>query len=315
MSLVTLPADADFAEIREVIDRDGGIIISNFASEELMDQMNDAIDPYFDAVVASGVMDEYVRDGVNFFPKNNVHVYGTFGKAPEVASKLLETPVHKQIMDHYLNDEYKFVVGEDIHSHNSGWGLLLTNAMRVSPGSIPQQLHRDQVVHCVPQTPFSGYATQMGCLIAGSDSTEANGATRVVPGSHKWEWDRRPKPEESVPAAMKKGSALFWLGQTVHGSGQNHMEPGSPNSVRKLYGMFGVRDYLRQEENLFLASPWETVKDCSTYALTKLGYVKTASGVGMVDLGHPLRWFKPLAHYRQQAGYDDSDIPENVVNK
>ena len=84
--------------------------------------------------------------------------------------------------------------------------------MQVGPGAKGQILHRDHTVHSVHHYPGTTYTTIVGCLIAGLDSTEANGATRVIPGSHLWEWTRPPKQEDTVPAVMKKGSAMFWLG-------------------------------------------------------------------------------------------------------
>ena len=55
-----------------------------------------------------------------------------------------------------------------------------------------------------------------------TDFTEANGATRLVPGSHLW--DHSPdygKPYDSIAAEMPKGSVLMWHGSLWHGGGAN----------------------------------------------------------------------------------------------
>ena len=58
-------------------------------------------------------------------------------------------------------------------------------------------------------------------MFALTDFTRENGATRVVPGSHKWAPDRQTRPEEITCAAMPAGSALIYLGSAIHGGGAN----------------------------------------------------------------------------------------------
>ena len=54
------------------------------------------------------------------------------------------------------------------------------------------------------------------------DFTEANGATRVVPGSHKW-LDQRPDASTpTICAEMPAGSVMFFTGSVFHGGGANH---------------------------------------------------------------------------------------------
>ena len=50
-------------------------------------------------------------------------------------------------------------------------------------------------------------------MFALSDFTMANGATQVVPGSHRWPLEREAEPDEIIQAGMKAGSALFYLGE------------------------------------------------------------------------------------------------------
>ena len=51
------------------------------------------------------------------------------------------------------------------------------------------------------------------------DFTEANGATCVVPGSHRLH--ARPEPERAISVSLRAGSALFYLGSLWHGGGAN----------------------------------------------------------------------------------------------
>jgi ectoine hydroxylase-related dioxygenase (phytanoyl-CoA dioxygenase family) len=61
----------------------------------------------------------------------------------------------------------------------------------------------------------------MGCLLAVTKSTYENGATLIIPGSHKWSPERIPKKEEAVPAELDVGDVLIFTGNVYHGGGAN----------------------------------------------------------------------------------------------
>jgi ectoine hydroxylase-related dioxygenase (phytanoyl-CoA dioxygenase family) len=120
-------------------------------------------------------------------------------------------------------------------------------------------------------------------MFALSDFTAANGATRVVPGSHRWDAERKPRPEEVTQARMKAGSALFYLGSAIHGGGAN------TTSDQFRRGMFlgFVVGWLRTEENSFLTVPLEKVRTLPTRVQELLGY-KAHGAIGVVDVGSPM---------------------------
>ena len=48
----------------------------------------------------------------------------------------------------------------------------------------------------------------MNFMIAFTDYTEENGATRIIPGSNHWEdFEDRGTPEQTIAARMKAGDA------------------------------------------------------------------------------------------------------------
>ena len=75
---------------------------------------------------------------------------------------------------------------------------------------------------------------QLATVIAFVDFTRENGATRVVPGSHRWP-DRQmlpaeqvmqepPGPDQIAYAEMPAGSAVVYTGGTIHAGGANRTD-------------------------------------------------------------------------------------------
>jgi ectoine hydroxylase-related dioxygenase (phytanoyl-CoA dioxygenase family) len=100
-----------------------------------------------------------------------------------------------------------------------------------------------------------------------SDFRADNGATLIVPGSHRWDAERKPAPDEILPAEMPAGSVLFWLGGTLHGAGAN-----TSNDWR--YGVILTYSlgWLRQEENQYLDVPPEVAERLSPELRRMIGY-------------------------------------------
>ena len=98
-------------------------------------------------------------------------------------------------------------------------GCLVSSLSSISilPGEQAQPIHADDQLIPLPKPHVATVCNTMWAL---TDFTEANGATRVVPGSHTA--DRSPdygSPYESVAAEMPKGSVLVWHGSLWHGGG------------------------------------------------------------------------------------------------
>ena len=100
-------------------------------------------------------------------------------------------------------------------------GCLIStlSSIAIGPDETPQPLHADDQVIALPRPHPAVVCNTMWAL---SDFTEANGATRIVPGSHRNpRWPEYGKPHDSIPAEMERGSVLVWHGSLWHGGGAN----------------------------------------------------------------------------------------------
>lgn len=124
------------------------------------------------------------------------------------------------------------------------------------PGCQAQKLHRDDKNHHARHTKAEQYSkgrdVLLGLFVPGCDTFKANGATRIVPGSHLWGDDRPdfgPSGDSGVvDAELKRGEAFVMLGSLYHGAGQYSMPTGS-RTVHIFFMCTGVH---RQEVRIFI---------------------------------------------------------------
>jgi ectoine hydroxylase-related dioxygenase (phytanoyl-CoA dioxygenase family) len=152
--------------------------------------------------------------------------------------------------------------------------------IRIGPGEKAQVLHTDDMIYPIPQPHPPVVLNTMWPL---DEFTCANGATRFIAGSHRWEPGRRPEDGDQVSVAeMSPGSAMFYLGSLWHGGGAN--TTGQPRlGVILEY----AAAWLRQQENHCLAVPRSTVRDLPERLAELLGYNIYPPFVGYVDGSHP----------------------------
>lgn len=151
-------------------------------------------------------------------------------------------------------------------------------------GNEAQTLHQDDSIWPLPR-PHPHFVCNS--LIPVEDFTAENGATWVVPGSHKWH-DRpvqQPPEVEATQLEMKAGSIVIFVGALWHGGGANH----TTSSRHGLNFNFNL-SYLRQQENQYIGVPIEEVNKMPLHMQRVLGYQSCNPGVGpgMVDMRDPL---------------------------
>ena len=163
-------------------------------------------------------------------------------------------------------------------------GCLVSSLSSISidPGETAQPIHADDQLIPIAKPHAPLVCNTMWAL---TDFTEANGATRVVPGSHRS--DHSPpygEPVESVPAEMRRGSVLVWHGSLWHGGGANRT-----GERRVGIAMNYCAGFIRQQENQQLGIPVEIVRRFPPRLRELVGYGIYSGLIGHIDKQSPDR--------------------------
>ena len=155
--------------------------------------------------------------------------------------------------------------------------LHLTQLIAIGPHSPSQPLHRDQ--WCFDFFPFpDDVEVELSSIWAMQEFTEENGATRVIPGSHREGNEVINDEHRALSAVMPKGSVVLYSGRTVHGGGANRSD-----TVRMGLNVDYVLGWLRQEENQYLSVPPEVARTLPERVQRLAGYQLGAFALGYVD--------------------------------
>jgi ectoine hydroxylase-related dioxygenase (phytanoyl-CoA dioxygenase family) len=161
-------------------------------------------------------------------------------------------------------------------------GLLISSlsSIAIGPGESAQPIHADDQLIPIPKPHPPLICNTMWAL---TDFTEANGATRLCPGTHLA--DHSPDPlghHDSIPAVMPKGGVLVWVGSLWHGGGAN-----TTGDRRVGLAMNYCAGYLRQQENQQLGIPLEVARHFPRRLQELCGYSIYNGLVGHIDKQHP----------------------------
>jgi ectoine hydroxylase-related dioxygenase (phytanoyl-CoA dioxygenase family) len=161
-------------------------------------------------------------------------------------------------------------------------GCLVSSLSSISigPDEKPQPIHADDQLIPLPKPHPPLVCNTMWAL---TDFTDENGATRIIPGSHKR--DHSPiygRRYESVPAVMKRGSVMIYDGALWHGGGANRT-PARRVGVAMNY----CAGFIRQQENQQLGIPLEIVRGFSPRLKELVGFSTYHGLIGHIDRRTP----------------------------
>jgi ectoine hydroxylase-related dioxygenase (phytanoyl-CoA dioxygenase family) len=155
--------------------------------------------------------------------------------------------------------------------------------IEIGPGERAQVLHTDDVVYPLPW-PHSDVV--VNSMWAFDDFTEANGATRVIPGSHRRaRFDISEGLGEPVAVEMPAGSVIFYPGTVVHGGGANRTDRARLGVILEF-----VAAWIRPQENHVIGVPPELVATLAPRLQELLGYNVYPPFLGNVDGRHPRKY-------------------------
>jgi ectoine hydroxylase-related dioxygenase (phytanoyl-CoA dioxygenase family) len=261
-------------EIEKALAEHGAVIVEGLLDSALLERFNRELDPLMAAVSPDR---EFLNPMVAyFFGDKTRHLTAVARESTVFSHEILTHPTYQAVCDAILLESC------------SAYILNIATVMDRGPGSEQQLLHRDEDVW--PHLPRPHKEVQLASVIALTDFDADNGATRIVPGSHRWERNREAQADEIAVAEMRAGDAVIYLGSAIHAGGANTTEDRGRRGMHVSF----CAGWLRTEENHYLSVPLDTIRDMPERAQALLGYAAhdaIADGggyLGTVDLVDPI---------------------------
>jgi ectoine hydroxylase-related dioxygenase (phytanoyl-CoA dioxygenase family) len=198
----------------------------------------------------------------DFEGRRTKRVYGLFAKTRALDALSIH-PVVLDLLDRVLGN----------------YQLSAPAAVSIGPGEHAQPLHPDDSIYPLPRPHPELVVSVMWPLV---DFTEENGATQIVPGSHRFTEERPGPGTECVHAKLAAGDALVYLGSLWHGGGANRS--AEPRLGVVLHYAVG---WLRPVENHVLVVPPDDARHLPERLQELLGYDISPPFIGYVDGRHP----------------------------
>ncbi|SDP98245.1 phytanoyl-CoA dioxygenase family protein [Lentzea jiangxiensis] len=244
----------------DALARDGYVILPDLLTEAECEQIRTEITPLLGPA------------GRNAFEGHRTQrIYSVLGKT-RVVDRLVDHPRVLALLDALLQPNYL---------------LSQLQIINIHPGEDAQLLHPDDGMYPVPRPRAALSAATVWAI---DEFTEENGATVVLPGSHRWPDGRFPAEDDHrVAAVMPAGSCVFFLGTLWHGGGANRS--GAPRLAATAQY---CEPWLRTQEAFTLSTDRDVVCEVSEDIRRMLGYSIHPPFIGMVNGMHPKRLLGPV---------------------
>jgi ectoine hydroxylase-related dioxygenase (phytanoyl-CoA dioxygenase family) len=249
---------------RERIERDGYTVLERVIEPELVDALH--------ADVVRLERELAVQPGPNPFEGfKTLRIYNLLARG----ESFRRVPVHPTVLP-----LVEAVIGK---------GCLISSlsSIEILPGEVEQPVHADDMVFPLPRPHVPLVCNAMWAI---TDFTAENGATRVLPGSHREA--RAPgffeDVEGMIPAEMPRGSVLIYNGSLWHRGGANRSD-----APRLGIAMNYCAGWLRQQENQQLGIPLAIAREFSPQ-------LRRLAGFGL---------------YRRLLGHIDKCSPEDLLDE
>ncbi|MGF0316757.1 phytanoyl-CoA dioxygenase family protein [Nocardia fluminea] len=237
------------------VERDGYVILEDLITPTDCEQIAAAVTPLLNPL------------GRNAFEGHRTQRLYSLVAKTRVCDALIAHPGVLALLDRLLLPNYL---------------LSQAQVINIGPGERAQLEHYDDGFYPVARPrPALSVAT----VWAIDAFTVGNGATTVLPGSHRWDTERRPDPDDTrTTAVMASGSCVLFLGTLWHGGGANRTD-----RARLGFTAQYCQPWLRTQEAFTLSTPPRIARTVSEDMRRMLGYSIHPSFIGAVDGMHPQR--------------------------
>jgi ectoine hydroxylase-related dioxygenase (phytanoyl-CoA dioxygenase family) len=258
--------NTDINTINEILEKDGCIVIKNILDEQELANLKGELNPLL----------EKTRNCQGDF-------YGYTTKRLSSLIARSKSCQHMAIYPLVLDVMDKFLL-----KGCTDYQLNLTQAIQIGPGEPQQMMHPDDPMFPFPHS--NEYEKMINCMYAVDEFTNENGATLLVPGSHRWPRtgllpERKPEAHEITQGAMPAGSVLIYFGSLLHCGGAN--KTTKPRTGLVISYSLG---WLRQSENQYLAVSQEIARELPERLQRLLGYFVHQPNLGQIDGRDPIEF-------------------------
>jgi ectoine hydroxylase-related dioxygenase (phytanoyl-CoA dioxygenase family) len=257
----------DTASHIERIRADGFTIVERAIEPELVEALAEALDRLERELGA--------KPAINAFEgRHTVRIYNLL----RYGAPFDQVPVHPAVLpivDGVLGD-----------------GCLISSlsSIAIDPGETAQPIHADDQVVPLDKPHRPIVCNSMWAL---TDFTEANGATRLVPASHRLANPEYGGAYETVAAEMPRGSVLIWDGALWHGGGAN-----VSGARRTGIAMNYCAGFIRQQENQQLGLDPSLVKTFPARLQELVGYGVYRGLIGHIEKKSPAQLLNGGGEFR-----------------
>ena len=157
--------------------------------------------------------------------------------------------------------------------------------IEIGPGEAAQVLHYDDSIYPLA---WPHDEVVVNSMWAFDDFTEANGATRVVPGSHHRADAAYDPDQPTIALEMPAGSVIFYTGTLLHRGGANRTERPRLGVILEYCSA-----WIRAQENHVIGVPTDVARTLPPRLKELLGYNVYPPFIGNVDGRHPRKYLDP----------------------
>lgn len=234
----------------ERLKRNGYCIIPGLLPRETLAELEGDLDPVF----------AHTEYGDGDFYGYRTKRFGSLLRRSPVAAELVLEPTVLAIANAILATACERIQ------------LNVAQAIEIHPGEIEQFPHCDHDMWAGAKGAHEYLVNVMWPL---TPFTAQNGATRMYPGTHRGRLQSLDELDEPIVAQCEPGSAICFLGSTVHQAGANRS-----CAVRRAVVVGYSLGWLKPYENLWLAYPPEVAKTFSPELAELAGYSQHRPNLG-----------------------------------